>query len=221
MCTRYYMDDAPKELSEILMKAKQSKLADTFVKKLARPVITSGEVRPTDVVPVIAPNASRQRSVFPMQWGFKNPDHDSTVFNARSETAANKPTFKDAWKSHRCIVPASWYFEWQHYKSPDGKTKTGDKYTIQPAGYDITWLCGLYRMDDDLPHFVILTREPAGELAKIHDRMPLILPKEKIDEWIQPDIQPESLLPYALTDMIFEKCTVEEPKTDYSKIFSH
>ena len=52
-------------------------------------------------------------------------------------------------------------------------------------------------------------------------RMPLILPKEKIDEWIQPDIQPESLLPYALTDMIFEKCTVEEPKTDYSKIFSH
>ena len=64
MCTRYYMDDAPKELSEILMKAKQSKLADTFVKKLARPVITSGEVRPTDVVPVIAPNASRKRSVF-------------------------------------------------------------------------------------------------------------------------------------------------------------
>ena len=221
MCTRYYMDDAPKELSEIIMKAKRSKLSDTFVKKLARPVITSGEVRPTDVVPVIAPNASRQISVFPMQWGFKNPDHDSIVFNARTETAANKPTFKDAWKSHRCIVPASWYFEWQHYKSPDGKTKTGDKYTIQPAGYDITWLCGLYRMDDDLPHFVILTREPAGELAKIHDRMPLILPKEKIDEWIQPDIQPESLLPYALTDMIFEKCTVEEPKTDYSKIFSH
>jgi len=76
-------------------------------------------------------------------------------------------------------------------------------------------------MDDNLPHFVILTRESVGELAKIHDRMPLILPKEKIDEWIQPDIQPESLLPYALTDMIFEKSTVEEPKIDYSKMFSH
>lgn len=205
MCTRYFMDDAPKELSEIIIKAKQSKLADTFVRKLARPVITSGEVRPTDVVPAIALNTSRQRSVFPMQWGFKNPDHDSTVFNARVETAANKPTFKDAWKSHRCIVPASYYFEWQHYKSPDGKTKTGDKYTIQPAGDDITWLCGLYRMEDNLPHFVILTRYPIGELAQIHDRMPLIMPKEKIDEWIQPDTQPESLLPYALTDMIFEK----------------
>ena len=77
MCTRYYMDDAPKELSEIIMKAKRSKLADTFVKKLARSVVTRGEVRPTDVVPVIAPNASRQISVFPMQWGFKNPDHET------------------------------------------------------------------------------------------------------------------------------------------------
>ena len=204
MCTRYFMDDAPKELSEIIIKAKQSKLADTFVRKLARPVITSGEVRPTDVVPVIAMNTRRPRSVFPMQWGFKNPDHDSTIFNARTETASSKPSFRDAWKSHRCIVPASYYFEWQHYKTPDGRTKTGDKYTIQPAGYDITWLCGLYRMEDNLPHFVILTRDPVGELAKIHDRMPLIMPKEKIDEWIQPDIQPESLLPYALTDMIFE-----------------
>lgn len=205
MCTRYYMDDAPKELAEIIAKAKASKLADTFLRKLSRPMITNGEVRPTDVVPVIAPNAGKLKTVFPMQWGFKNPQHDSTVFNARTETAATKPTFRDAWKAHRCIVPAAYYFEWQHYKTPDGKTKTGDKYAIQPAGTEMTWLCGLYRVDAGLPYFVILTRDPVGELAQIHDRMPMILPDTLVDEWINPDIDPESLADYALTDMIVEK----------------
>ena len=205
MCTRFYMDDAPKELAEIIAKAKASKLADTFLRKFSRPMITNGEVRPTDVVPVIAPNAGKLKTVFPMQWGFKNARHDSTVFNARIETAATKPTFRDAWKAHRCIVPAAYYFEWQHYKTPDGKTKTGDKYAIQPAGTEITWLCGLYRVDAGLPYFVILTRDLVGELAKIHDRMPMILPDTLVDEWINPDIDPESLADYALTDMIVEK----------------
>ena len=205
MCTRYYIESTSIELSELFQNVKNTKLADTFIRRVGRPIITAGEVRPTDIVPVIAPNSAKTRTVFPMQWGFKNPDHDSTVFNARSETAASKPTFRDAWKQHRCIIPASYYFEWQHYKSPDGKTKTGDKYVIQPSGEDITWLCGLYRMEDELPHFVVLTRDPVGELAAIHDRMPLMLPKNHIDEWINPDIDPKSLLSYALTHMIFEK----------------
>lgn len=205
MCTRYYMDDASEQMSEIIMKAKRSKLAQSLVNKLGRPLVTSGEARPTDLVPVIAPNASRARTVFAMQWGFNNPDHDFTLFNARTETAASKPTFRDAWRSHRCIVPASYYFEWQHYKTPDGKTKTGSKYAIQPTGDEITWLCGLYRMDDTVPCFVILTRDPVVELAEIHDRMPLILPENRIDEWINPDSDPGTLLPYALTDMYVEK----------------
>ena len=144
-----------------------------------------------------------------MQWGFKNPNHASIIFNARTETAPTRPTFRDAWKQHRCIIPASFYFEWQHYKSPDGKTKTGDKYVIQPSGEDIIWLCGLYRMEDELPHFVVLTRDPVGDLASIHNRMPLILPGSCIDKWINPDINPESLLSYALTNMFFEKSKSE------------
>ena len=73
----------------------------------------------------------------------------------------------------------------------------------------MTWLCGLYRMENDLPVFVVLTREPSAELASIHDRMPLMLPDDKIDEWIAPATQPESLLSYALTEMIIEKDTVK------------
>ena len=64
----------------------------------------------------------------------------------------------------------------------------------------------LYRIEEGFPVFTVLTREPSAELRRIHDRMPLILPKEKIDAWVRPDTKPETLLTYALTDMIFEKC---------------
>ena len=69
----------------------------------------------------------------------------------------------------------------------------------------MTWLCGLYRIEDCLPHFVILTREPSEEIRFIHDRMPLIMPEQLIDQWIRPDIKPEELIGSALTEMVFEK----------------
>lgn len=205
MCTRYALEKDLPELKDITEAVMRSALASKFIATHGRPIITSGVVRPTDIVPVIAPNSKGLKTVFPMQWGFLAKDNKRSLFNARVETAAVKPTFKDAWQSRRCIVPASYYFEWQHFKSADGKTKTGDKFAIQPAGYTVTWLCGLYRMENGYPVFVILTKEPTAELSRIHDRMPLILPEEKIDEWITPSSDPADIIPYALTDMIMEK----------------
>ena len=205
MCTRYALDITQPELKEIIDIAKSSRLTTKFIDTHARPLITDGEVRPTDIVPVIAPNSNGEKCVFPMQWGFTARDNKRSLFNARLETASEKPTFKDAWQSHRCIIPASYYFEWEHFKSPDGKVKTGDKYAIQPAGCTVTWLCGLYRIEEGYPVFVILTKDPTTELAKIHDRMPLMLPKEKINEWINPSSNPVDLIQFALSDMITEK----------------
>lgn len=205
MCTRFYLDDSIPELKNILEPGTRGSLARRFLTTHGRPILTNGEVRPTDIVPVIAPNASGQRSVFPMQWGFLARDQRRTLFNARMETAKEKPTFRDAWTSHRCIIPASFYYEWEHFKNPSGRTMTGSKYAIQPSGAAITWLCGLYRIEDGYPVFVILTKEPTAELSRIHDRMPLILPKDQIDAWIHPTSKPEDLLPYALSDMVIEK----------------
>ncbi|MCR5684178.1 MAG: SOS response-associated peptidase [Lachnospiraceae bacterium] len=182
-----------------------SALTAKFIDTHGRPLITDGEVYPTDIVPVIAPNSKGIRSAFPMQWGFLARDNKRTLFNARVETAGTKPTFREAWRSHRCIIPASCYYEWQHFKTPDGREKKGDKYLIQPAGSTVTWLGGLYSIENGYPVFVILTREPTAELSRIHDRMPLILPEERIDDWIDPDSNPEEILRYALTDMIMEK----------------
>jgi len=163
---------------------------------------TSGEIRPTDIVPVIAPNKAGSRAVYPMKWGFPGK---TLLMNARTETAGSKLTFKESWERRRCIVPASWYYEWEHFVGNDGRKKTGDKYMIQPKDSTMTWLCGLYRIEEGLPVFVILTREPGEEIRFIHDRMPLILPEKYIDDWIRPDTKPGELLPEALTEMMFER----------------
>ena len=107
------------------------------------------------------------------------------------------------------LVLKSSIFEWEHFKSPDGKVKTGDKYAIQPKGATTTWLCGLYRIENGFPVFVVLTREPSESVRLIHDRMPMILPQDKINDWISPETDPTTMLIHALDDMITEKIITE------------
>lgn len=201
MCTRYYIDEDTPEFDYAIEKALNSPLYTSIRHKYAMALHYRGEIRPTDLVPVIAPNKNGNRSAYPMKWGFSIPKSKTPIFNARVETVSSKELFSDAWEKHRCIIPASWYYEWEHFNTNDGKTKTGSKYLIQPKGAMSTWLCGLYRYENDLPVFVILTREPAKEVLKIHDRMPLMMPSEKIDDWICPGSDPKSLLSYAVTDL--------------------
>lgn len=199
MCGRYFIDESP-ELKPFVEAMNRSPLVGKFQKNTA--ILSQGEIRPTNVAPVIAFNKHGQQTVFPMKWGFTGK---SLLINAKAETAASKPTFRDAWLSHRCIVPASYYFEWEHLISNDGKKKTGDKFILQPKGSTVTWLCGLYRIEDGLPCYVILTREPSESIRFIHDRMPLMLPERYVQEWIKPDTKPEDLLSAAETDIMFER----------------
>ena len=197
MCCRYWADESP-EIREIVEEMNKSPLVDKWQRTTG--ITTYGEIRPTNVVPVIASNRAGARAIFPMKRGFSGR---TLLMNARTETAPVKSTFKEAWASHRCIVPASWYFEWEHIVGNDGKKRTGAKYLIQPKGCPMTWLCGLYRIENGLPVFVVLTREPGTELSQIHDRMPLILAQEDAFEWIRPDADPASFLSLSLTKMDF------------------
>ncbi len=200
MCCRYWEDDSPDYL-DLVEEMDRSPLLGEW-EKSARVIKRSGEVFPTDVVPVIAPNRSGARTVYPMKWGYTGR---SLLINARSETAAEKPTFRDDFARHRCIVPAFRYFEWEHRRDGDPKNRTGQKYGIRPKGESMTYLAGLYRIENGLPVFVVLTREPGEGIRFIHDRMPVILPGDLISEWIRPDARAEELLPYALTEMEFRK----------------
>jgi len=203
------METSP-ELRPYIEAANRSSLKDRLVSKLARPLVTEGEVRPTDLVPVIAPSSkSQEPTVFPMVWGFTIPRRQTSLFNARVESATEKPTFKESWEKRRCIVPASWYYEWEHLiNASTGKSKTGDKYMIQAKGSNVIYLAGLYRLEEiagiQVPVFTILTREPSDEIRFIHDRMPVMLPKEYIREWVNPNGKPEEIIRAAQTEMVFE-----------------
>ena len=212
MCTRYLMELSP-ELRPIIEAARHSSLTGKMVEQLGKALKTEGEVRPTDMVPVIAPDKKGVQQIYPMIWGFSFPGMDRPIVNARVETAPEKPSFKEGWKKRRCIIPASYYFEWDHIQVGN-RMKVKDKYAIQPRNQQVTWLAGLYRIQQtdngfQYPVFTVLTRKPSVDLEKIHDRMPVILAEDVIADWINPatfvsDVK--KIAESSLTDMIIEKC---------------
>lgn len=204
MCCRYYIEPKDVTLAQLGDLALNNSLREQFLRRASRPLAMMGEVRPSDVAPVIALSRKGNKACFPMQWGFQMEGRP-LLPNARTETAAVKPLFQSAWKKHRCVIPCSWYYEWEHFLRPNGKKETGEKYLIQPKGDKITWLCGLYRLENGLPHFVVLTRAPTEEIGFIHDRMPLMLREQDVDEWISPEASPDELLYRAVTDLYYEK----------------
>ena len=203
MCTRYYMELSP-ELRPYIEAAGNSSLLEKMTVNLGRPLVKGGEVRPADIAPVIATDRRGNPAAFPMVFGFPVRT-GSLILNARTETADQKPMFKEAWSRRRCIVPASWYFEWQHITRQDGRKETGAKYMFQPEGSPAVWMCGLYRIENGIPYFVILTRDAADNIKSIHDRMPLIMPFSAVSSWIDPASDPGILLKQAITDVMFEK----------------
>ena len=122
------------------------------------------------------------------------------VFNARSETAAEKALFADGMKQRRCLIPADSYFEWEHL----GKKK--QKYEITPNGSAGFCLAGIYRIEQGIAVFSILTREPAESISFIHDRMPVILPTAAASDWLNPRYNGIEILKFAVLDMSYRPC---------------
>lgn len=205
MCTRFHAEREP--LSELIIKAQKNPLSDALMNAMKRPKTMSGDICPTDMAAVLAPNKEGRAAVFPMIWGFAAGADTKPVINCRLETAAVRPLWKDSWQRRRCVIPASWYYEWGCPSPEDGGRK--EKFVIQPRGAEITYLAGLYRFEEhqgvQVPVFAVITREPVPPVSNIHDRMPLILSRESLPEWISPGGDPVRVSRNALTEMIMEK----------------
>ena len=189
MCGRYYIEseDSTLELLAII---------DEVNRKSKAGPVKMGEIFPTDVAPVIANNRSQRQAAFAMRWGYSMGDDRRPIINARSETAASKPMFKDGMAHRRCLVPASYYFEWA---SQDGKKV---KYAIRQSGSEMIYLAGLYRIEHGTdPVFTILTRSPAESIAFIHDRMPVILPAAAIGDWLNIKYDANEVIHAAVQDV--------------------
>lgn len=156
----------------------------------------TGEVFPGNTVAAVANSPGGAPCPFPMKWGYERPG-SSLIINARSETAALKPMFRGSMELRRCLISATHYFEWQRHDG--GKTK----YAIRPEGVHILYMAGLYRLgrDSKMASCVILTRPASESVSAIHDRMPVILPRDALFAWLSPDGRPAEVLDAALEQM--------------------
>jgi putative SOS response-associated peptidase YedK len=184
MCGRFYVEADDIEIQSILRE-----ITDRDHKR-NEPEIKTGEVFPTDNSLVLI-----KERVTVMQWGFQGIEGKGKIINARSETAADKPTFRSHLHAHRCLIPAIFYYEWL----TAGKQKT--RHIMRNENGDTLFMAGLYRMENAkaAPVYVILTRSAAPQIAHIHNRMPLILGKDAQAEWLSDHMDFENILHRAFT----------------------
>lgn len=159
---------------------------------------THYNIPPGTLNPVVV-NTSEGYKMGRFFWGLipswsKDESMRYKTINARAEGIEMKASYRKPFVSKRCLIPASWYFEQD--KSTNPKTpyliKLKDDSTFSFAGLYDVWHDKVN--DKDIYSFTIITTEPNKLQGKIHDRMPVILPKEEEKEWLNPDlIEPEQL----------------------------
>lgn len=206
MCGRYYIDQEEDlaEMRQILEEVNRKFYNSEQPAALQPAALKTGEIFPTHAVPVLRPEQAAPDSriiVDLMRWGFPQHQGKGVIINARSETAADKPTFRPAMRAGRILVPANAFFEWQHL--PDGRK--GRKIKLTLADEPVFYMAGLARdfPEPDEPgpalrRFVILTTAANPSVAAIHDRMPLILPRQHLRRWLLDDQAAVALLDYCL-----------------------
>jgi len=148
-------------------------------------------IAPTQPVPVIQQNPKQpRRELSLIRWGLipswaKDSSISAQMINARSETAATKPAFRDPLASRRCLVPADGFYEWTR----SGRAK--QPYCFEVNHGELFAFAGLWdRWKDPSGHWVkscsILTTAPNVVTSAIHDRMPVILDRADYDQWLDP-----------------------------------
>ena len=181
MCGRFVLRASPQNLQTL------------FNLEEAPPTAARYNIAPTQ--PVLAVRANPHgglREATYLNWGLipfwaKDPKIGSRMINARSETAAEKPSFRAAFKYRRCIVPADGFFEWK--KEQGGK----QPYLIGMDSGDVFGIAGLWEhWEQDgsvIESCTLLTTDANAFMAPLHHRMPVILDRQDYDEWLDPGVQ--------------------------------
>lgn len=171
MCGRYFIrDDLTLEELVALIDEANRRIRSHL---LPAGIKTAGEIFPQDRVPVLTRDGARF-----MKWGAKRRD-GGVLINSRSERLLERGLLP----SSRCLVPASFYYEWENR----GLQKL--RYRLSPKGQDLFYMAGLFSSGEgeEYPAFSIVTREAAPDIRFIHDRMPVIVDRAKMREWLCAD----------------------------------
>ncbi len=151
-------------------------------------------IAPTQPVLTIRQNAKEPfRELALMRWGLipswaKDASISPTMINARSETAPNKPAFRDALKYRRCLIPADGFYEWQR------ASKAKQPYCFEVGEGALFAFAGLWDQwknpkGELLESCSILTTTPNSVTREVHDRMPVILDTDDYDLWLDPGLR--------------------------------
>ena len=172
MCGRYYVDDdTAREIEKLIRQV------DEKMRKAETVHLQAGDIHPSEVAPVIA--ADRNALCCRWQrWGVPGFNGKQLRFNARSESALEKKMFKESVEQRRVVVPATWFYEWN---------KNREKNIFYREGQPVLYMAGLYNRYQDEDRFVILTTAANESMKPVHDRMPLLLDRDEIGEWLFED----------------------------------
>lgn len=177
MCGRYVLEDWSDEIAALF-----------GVENAHEKEFSNWNTAPTQVMPVIA-EVDGKRAIEPMKWGLvpmwsKEPQLKYATFNARAEDLFEKPTWRGPARHHRCLIPASGFYEW--------KRSGGDKQPmfIHPKDQKYFAFAGVFdEWHGELLTYSIVTTTPNKEMSEIHNRMPVILHPDDWDAWLEPLLQ--------------------------------
>ncbi|WP_374298942.1 SOS response-associated peptidase [Ferrovibrio sp.] len=149
-------------------------------------------IAPTQKSFVLRSPAPGKGELVALRWGFAGPNN-APLINARSETAASKPTFTEAFAKRRCLVPADSFYEWQAVEGQKAKQPQKQPWRIGLKGGGLFAFAGLWQSEPAYGGeecFTILTTAANDYLSPLHERMPVILPPERFALWLDPATPP-------------------------------
>ena len=165
MCARFTMATTQQELAELF-----------GIANILNPLAPRYNIAPTQDVPIVR-NNNDERELVSMKWGLlpKWATNHTPAINAKAETVTEKPFFREAIQTRRCLIPATGFIEWE--------TIAGKK---QPnlfrwPKHPLFAFAGIWENDG----FAILTVAANADLQAIHNRMPLLLQPERFDAWLR------------------------------------
>lgn len=166
MCGRYtlYTGEQAEEIRQII----------DIAQRQVRGQLKLGEVFPSDRAPILVANQDKV-VVRTAVWGFPGFQGKGLLINARSETAEEKPMFREPLLTSRCVVPTTGFYEWNKQK---------EKFLFQYPDSTVVYLAGIWREFDGKRRYTILTTEPNQSVAAVHNRMPVLLAKEQVRPWL-------------------------------------
>ena len=173
-------------------------IRDFRINKASIEVIPSYNVAPSQDILIVRIDHEGNRQLSGCRWGFipswaKDPAIGYKTINARAETVATKPAYRDAFKKNRCLIVADGFYEWEKREKRKipfyVRLKSG-----KPFGFAGLYSHQISPQGDRICTCTIITSDSNELIQPIHDRMPVIIPKDKEDLWLDPEVQDQNSL---------------------------